>query len=146
MPSFPAQEDVAGLEEVMSESAFLGLGSQSSEKHERDCGWEPQHRLQRRGKEQAVSSQPSTGWPDGQVMAAVLVGISPGSLDSGISGYKRQRTLGLSVGARTELSERASLVGTESALGVAVGESGAGEAAPCLPECLVLHLQNTNLS
>lgn len=28
---FPAQEEVAGLEEVTSESAFLGLGSQNSE-------------------------------------------------------------------------------------------------------------------
>lgn len=38
MLCFPEQEEVAGLEEVMSESAFLGLGSQSSQKHERDIG------------------------------------------------------------------------------------------------------------
>lgn len=35
MPYFLAQEEVAGLEGVMSESAFLGLGSQNSQKQGR---------------------------------------------------------------------------------------------------------------
>ena len=35
MSYFPAQEEVAGLDGVMSESAFLGLGSQNSQKQER---------------------------------------------------------------------------------------------------------------
>lgn len=74
-------------------------------RNKEDHGWEPQHQLGRRGREQAVLSQLSLGWSAGQVTAAVLIGVSPGSLDSGISGYKRWRTLALSVGERTELSE-----------------------------------------
>lgn len=103
-------------------------------RNKEDPGSEPQHQLGRRGREQAVLSQLSLGWPAGQVPAAVLTGVSPGSLDSGISGYKSQRTLVLSVGERTEPSESASLVGTDSGLGVAVRESGVDETAPCLPE------------
>lgn len=74
-------------------------------RNKKDHGWEPQHQLGRHGREQAVLSQLSLDWPVGQVAAAVLIGVSPGSLDSGISGYKRRRTLALSVGERMESSE-----------------------------------------
>lgn len=57
MPYFLAQEEVAGFAGVMSESAFLGPGSQNSQKQERDRGREPRHQLGRRGREQAVLSQ-----------------------------------------------------------------------------------------
>lgn len=88
---------------------------------------------------QGAGSAESAGW-EGKSWQLNRVGLSPGSLDSDIAGYKRQRTQALSVGERTEPSERASLVGTDSTLGVAVGESGADETASCLSQCHALLL------
>lgn len=78
MSYFPAQEEVTGLDGVMSESAFLGLGSQNSQKQERSWlgatapageAWQGQ----------AVLSQLSLVRPGqpGQVRTAVLIGGKP---------------------------------------------------------------------